>query len=109
MRVSAELARVARRVVWFKPPEEALEDPVFFLAHVMTYGMIEDIAMAEQNFTREDFRQALEQAPPGIFDGRSWSYWNVKFGRTPVPPRPKRSFLTEEEAETSRRLSGIRL
>lgn len=33
-----ELLRVAKRVVWFKPPEETLRDPVFFLNHVMTVG-----------------------------------------------------------------------
>jgi len=31
-----ELLAVARRVVWFKEPDEALADPVHFLAHVMT-------------------------------------------------------------------------
>lgn len=29
-----ELLRVAKRMVWFKPPEETLRDPVLFLNHV---------------------------------------------------------------------------
>jgi hypothetical protein len=33
-----ELMAVAQRVVWFRPPAEALEDGIHFLAHVMTYG-----------------------------------------------------------------------
>jgi len=33
-----ELLNVARRVVWFEEPAEALADPVHFLAYVMTYG-----------------------------------------------------------------------
>lgn len=37
------LLAVAERVVWFKPPAEALADPVHFLAHVMTYGTVEDL------------------------------------------------------------------
>ena len=37
-----ELLNVARRVVWFKEPEAALADPVHFLAHVMTYGTVEE-------------------------------------------------------------------
>lgn len=32
-----ELLAVAERVVWFKPPSEALADPVHFLAHVCEY------------------------------------------------------------------------
>ena len=38
-----ELLAVAERVVWFKPPSEALADPVHFLAHVMTFGTTEDL------------------------------------------------------------------
>jgi len=38
-----ELLAVAERVVWFKTPAEALADPVHFLAHVMTYGTVEDL------------------------------------------------------------------
>jgi hypothetical protein len=87
-----ELLRVARRVVWFKDPAEALAEPVHLLAHAMTYGTIEDIAVLEAAVGRDGFRQALEQAPPGIFDPRSWSYWNLVLGRSPAPPLPRRSF-----------------
>ena len=38
-----ELLAVAERVVWFKAPREALAGPVHFLAHVMTYGTVEDL------------------------------------------------------------------
>jgi hypothetical protein len=40
-----ELRAVARRVVWFKEPDEALADKLHFLAHVMTYGTAEDLAV----------------------------------------------------------------
>jgi len=36
-----DLLQVAKRVVWFQTPQETLRDPVLFLCHVMTYGMIE--------------------------------------------------------------------
>ncbi|MGH9338555.1 MAG: hypothetical protein ACRD1R_02950 [Acidobacteriota bacterium] len=92
-----DLARVARRVVWYDTPETSLEDPAKFLAHVMTYGTIQDMVTTEKYFSAEDFRRALEKAPPGVFDPRSWAYWNTVFGRVPVPPMPKRKFLREEE------------
>ncbi|HQS83701.1 MAG TPA: hypothetical protein PLY23_02160 [Alphaproteobacteria bacterium] len=36
------LLQVAQRLVWFKPPQEALDHPYIFMAHVMTYGTFED-------------------------------------------------------------------
>ena len=85
-----ELLNVARRVIWFKKPEEALTDPVHFLAHVMTYGTVEDLRALEGVVGQREFREALEHAPPGIFDARSWAYWNLKCGRVPAPPLPVR-------------------
>ena len=84
------LLAVARRVVWFKSPQEALADPVHFLAHVMTYGTIEDVMVLGGVVGLEEFRVALEQAPPGVFDPRSWAYWNLRCGRQPAPPLPTR-------------------
>jgi len=86
-----ELLAVARRVVWFKSPGEGLADPVHFLAHVMTYGTIEDLKMLDGAVGPEQFREALEQAPPGVFDPRSWAYWNLMCGRQPTPPLPTRA------------------
>jgi hypothetical protein len=88
--ITPELRTVAARVVWFKQPEESLRDPVHFLAHVMTYGTVEDLVALRGIVVADDFREALERAPPGIFDARSWAYWNLKLGRTPAPPLPQR-------------------
>ena len=90
MKPSAELKAVARRVVWFKPPEETLRDKTLFLAHVMTYGTVEDILTARRHFSEDEFRAALENAPSGVFDPRSWAYWNTVLERLPVPPMPRR-------------------
>jgi hypothetical protein len=84
------LLAVAERVIWFKPPSEALTDPVHFLAHVMTYGTVEDLRALDGVIGPSDFREALDHAPPGVFDARSWAYWNLKYGRAPAPPLPVR-------------------
>ncbi|MBF0608176.1 MAG: hypothetical protein SFH39_09860 [Candidatus Magnetobacterium sp. LHC-1] len=89
--VTPALLNVARRVVWFKEPEEALSDPVHFIAHVMTYGTVEDLAAIEGIVGQEEFREVLDNAPSGIFDRRSWAYWNLKCGRQPTPPLPVRT------------------
>jgi hypothetical protein len=88
-----ELLAVAERVVWFKTPSEALADPVHFLAHVMTYGTVEDLRALEGVAGSDELREALEHAPPGIFDARSWAYWNLKLGRKPAPPLPARQLI----------------
>ena len=86
-----ELLNVARRVVWFKEPEEALGDPLHFLAHVMTYGTAEDLQALRGVVGKKEFRDVLMHAPPGIFDARSWAYWNLRCGHHPPRPMPTRA------------------
>jgi hypothetical protein len=88
--VTPELRSVARRVVWFKEPDEALADPEHFLAHVMTFGTAEDLMALRGVIDLEAYREVLDRAPPGIFDARSWAYWNLKCHRQPAPPLPIR-------------------
>lgn len=87
---NVETLTVARRVIWFEPPERALAEPIRFLAYLMTYGTPDDIAVIQRYAGRDDFREALEHAPPGIIDERSWAYWNAVIGRYPPPPMPRR-------------------
>jgi hypothetical protein len=87
---NADLLSLAPRVVRFEPPERALAEPVRFLAYVMTYGTLQDVAVIRRYAQLDDFREALEHAPPGIMDERSWAYWNAMIGRYPVPPMPRR-------------------
>jgi hypothetical protein len=88
-----ELLRVARRVVWFEEAARALADPVQFLAHVMVFGTVEDLRALRGVVGKDDYREVLEHAPPGVFDPRSWAYWNLVCGRHPAPPLPVRAAL----------------
>jgi hypothetical protein len=87
-----KLLQVARRVVWCKAPDVALADPIHFLAHVMTYGTAGDLAAVLRVVRRDELCEVLNHAPPGIFDPRSWAYWNLICGRRPKPPLPTRHF-----------------
>jgi hypothetical protein len=87
---SDDLLRLAPRVIWFEPPERALADPIRFLVYAMTYGTAEEIDVVRQYADVDDLREALEHAPPGIMDERSWAYWNAIVGRYPTPPMPRR-------------------
>jgi hypothetical protein len=90
----ADLRRVAKRVVWFKVPDETLRDVKLFLAHVMTYGTLSDISAVLQDFSEDDFETTINDPPPGVFDRRSWIYWNLRYHREPVPPLPQRKIPT---------------
>ena len=90
--VTPQTVAVARRVIWFEEPEKALSDPVRFMAYAMTYARPQDMRVIRQYVSDDDLRQALDTAPPGIIDPRSWAYWNLKMGRFPPPPRRERTF-----------------
>jgi hypothetical protein len=63
---------------------------------VMTYGAPEDLQALQGVVDIEDFREVLDHAPPGVFDPRSWTYWNLKCGRSPAPPLPLRKGIGSE-------------
>ncbi len=91
--LTPEIREVSQRVIWFESPEQAIADPIRFISYAMTYGTHEDITILRQHFSEEDFQEVLLKAPPGIFDPRSWAYWNLKLGHTPTPPMPQRDFM----------------
>lgn len=97
--ITPETLAVADRVIWFEPPEQALSDPVRFMAYAMRYALPEDMRFIRKYVSDDDFRDALDHAPPGIIDARSWAYWNSKMGRYPPPPHPVRTFGASTDAQ----------
>lgn len=81
---------IARRIIWFEPPETALQNASRFMAYACRYATHEDMKHLRSQMTDQQFRDALDAAPPGIIDPRSWHYWNLKLGRYPPPPLPTR-------------------
>jgi hypothetical protein len=88
--LTPETSRIARRIIWFEPPSAALSDPVRFMAYAMARATHEDMQVLRRYVPLEDLVEALDRAPPGIIDTRSWAYWNLIAGRYPAPPLPKR-------------------
>ena len=70
LNLTPEIEQIARRVVWFEPPERAIANPARFLAYVMTYGGIVDMNVIRRQLSEADLREAIENAPAGIFDPR---------------------------------------
>lgn len=82
---------LARRLVWFEEPADALADLVRFVAYALESATLEDMRALREYVTDADIRGALEFAPPGIIGPRSWAYWNARMGRYPAPPTPTRN------------------
>lgn len=103
--VTPQTIEIARRIIWFDEPEAALADPVTFMAYAMAYACHPDMRVIRQYVSDDEIRQVLDAAPPGIIDPRSWAYWNLKMGRFPPPPQPKRTFGDSRSVEPTSRLS----
>jgi hypothetical protein len=88
--LTPETEALARRLVWFEVPAEALADPVRFLAYALEFATHEDMSALRRYLTEADFREALDAAPAGIIGARSWAYWQARMGRYPAPPLPTR-------------------
>lgn len=80
---------MAARYVWWQPSEATLARPHFFLCQLMALGTSEDVRAVRRVLGDEAFVEALEHAPPGVMDAKSWNYWHLFFGRQP-PPLPQR-------------------
>lgn len=102
-----EFLRAARRIVWFDSPEQVLGDPLKLMAYAFKHSTDEDMALLLQHVGHDGLKEALDNAPPGIIDPRSWAYWNAKAGRYPTPAMPTRQFgpnIEDDHQERGQRL-----
>ena len=87
--LTPELRDIARRIVWFEPPEKALSNPTRFMAYAFRYATHADMTILRHHLSNDELRQALDGAPPGVIDGRSWAYWRLMLD-LPDKPLPER-------------------
>jgi hypothetical protein len=88
---SNRIEKLAKRVCWWEPAETTLANRPLFLCRVMVFGTWDDVCHALNVFGEQSFAAALQSAPPGLFDPRSWHYWHHRFRLLPVPPLPQRA------------------
>jgi hypothetical protein len=74
--LTPKIEAVARRVIWFEEPCQALQRPYRFLTYAITSGSTEDMVIIQKYMSDDDLREALANALPGIFTEQSWEYWN---------------------------------
>lgn len=88
---SRDLAAIARRVCWWEPAASTLANTPLFLCRIMALGTWDDACIALEHYGRNAFREALQNAPPSLFDPRSWHYWHHRLELLPVPSLPERA------------------
>ena len=95
--VNSETLDIAPRIVWFEPADQALSDTRRFLAYAFRYATHQDMVALRNHIDDDTLRDALENAPAGIMDGRSWTYWRLMLG-LPERPMPTRTFPSDVKA-----------
>ena len=89
MTANDNLERAAKELFWWQAPEVSLANPRRFLAQVMALGTWQEVQLVKDAFGWDAFKEALENAPAGVLDGRSWAYWRAFF-RLPEAELPTR-------------------
>ena len=87
------MKRMAKRYIWWQPPEASVADPRRVIAQVMDVGTLEDVQALARAVGRNTLIGVLKQARPGWFRPRSWAFWHTALGRTTsgrIPPIPSR-------------------
>ena len=85
-----ETQAIAERLIWFEPADVALSNPVRFMAYAFARATHEDMKVLQSHVGEDGLREALDNAPAGIIDPRSWAYWNARMGRYSTPRMPGR-------------------
>jgi hypothetical protein len=86
--MNTELTRLARRYIWWEPPEKALATPERVIAQVMTLGTLEDLDALTRTVARSSLVDTLQHARPGWFDAPAWAFWHHRLELISALERP---------------------
>ena len=93
LEATPETVALAKNLIWFEAPEQALRAPIRFLAYAFARANSAEMALLESLLTKAQLQYALTHAPPGIIDPRSWAYWHLMLDLGEAPAMPERQFL----------------
>jgi len=82
---------LAQKYVWWQTPPKTLAEPVLLVAQMMTLGTLDDTQWLLSHTTPDELRAVLRSPPVGVFNGRSWTYWQRRLNGEPIPPLPTRA------------------
>lgn len=85
----------AKRYIWWKSPDEAVQMPYRVIAQVMNIGDWDDVCALCSLVGDEVLRDVIQNAEAGWLNARSWNYWHIRLyamSDDQVPPMPTRRF-----------------
>jgi hypothetical protein len=88
-----DLLPLARKYIWWQPPEYALRDRHRLIAQIMNIGTHTDVEDLRKALGDDALKHALKTARAGEFSERSWHYWHLVLELArhhAVPALPKR-------------------
>ena len=68
----------AKKYVWWKSPEEAIQFPARIIAQVMNIGDYDDVQNLLNQVGEESLRDVIQNAEAGQFSEKSWFYWHYR-------------------------------
>ncbi len=77
------------KYLWYDKEYAMAHEPEKILAHAMRYCTIEDLPLL-LSLGNETLKNILDNACPGWFDEKNWTFWHVILG---VPKRPLKKRL----------------
>lgn len=86
----------AKKYVWWKTPDEAVEMPQRVIAQIMDIGDYEDVQTLVKQVGDDTLRSVIAHAQAGQFSPRSWAYWHYRLHLATLdnlPAMPVRRFL----------------
>jgi hypothetical protein len=87
------LKRLSAKYIWWKTPDEAIQQPNRIVAQVLNIGDFDDVLELTARVGEDYLREVLTHAEIGQFNERSWAYWHYRLGLAQsgqVPPMPQR-------------------
>jgi len=94
--ISQESLKIfAKKYIWWKTPEEAIQMPERIMAQVMNIGEYSDVQSLASEVGDEVLCKVIIHAEAGQFNERSWTYWHYRLGLSEieqVPHLPIRRF-----------------
>ncbi|WP_215843263.1 hypothetical protein HHS34_005260 [Acidithiobacillus montserratensis] len=88
--------RELTKYIWWKKPDEAMQDERRLIAQVMCLGDWDDTLKLESNVEREALIGAIKNAEAGWFTPRAWHFWHYRLGlaknESDIPQLPVRKF-----------------
>lgn len=89
-KVRHQLLYLAQKYVWWKQPEDTVQNQDYLMARVLTIGTMEDAFTAIAVLGTKGLKDLLHNPPSGIFNKRSYYFWYYWLGLSDVPQLPAR-------------------